>query len=115
MRGAHRPVASVSRLCHDCGGRCAGRDARPHGAIRAATSHDRGVNVCDSRQYSHARSTNPRPQQTSAILASSRFTPIIHTRVEAVRMVPVDERRRATGHELRGRRVTAAPGATGDA
>jgi len=60
----------------------------PHSVISTATSQDRGVSVGDRRQYNHASSTKPSPQQISAILASSSLTLIIHTRVEAVRMVP---------------------------
>ena len=61
----------------------------PHSVISRATSQDRGVSVGDSRQYSHASTTKPSPQQISAMLASSSLTLIIHTRVEAVRMVPM--------------------------
>ena len=60
----------------------------PHSVVSAATSQDRGVNDGDRKQYSHASSTKPRPQQISAMLASRSVTLIIHTRVRAVRMVP---------------------------
>ena len=60
----------------------------PHNVIKAATSQDRDVNVGDSRQYSHARSATPEPQQTSAMLASRSFTLSAHTKVRAVSIAP---------------------------
>src|ERR671913_352797 len=59
-----------------------------HNVMRDATSQDRDVRVGDSRQYSQTSRTKPSPQQISAILASSSLTLIIHTSVDAVRMMP---------------------------
>jgi len=64
-------------------------ETRAQSVISTAASHDRGVSVGDRRQYNHARRTKPSPQLISAMLASSSLTLIIHTRMEAVRMVPM--------------------------
>jgi hypothetical protein len=71
----------------------------PHSVLSAATSQDRGVSVGDCRPYIHANSTKPSPQQTSAILASSSLTLIIHTSVDAVDGGEADECQRDAGHE----------------
>src|SRR6188508_557390 len=60
----------------------------PQSVISVATSQDRGVAPGERIKYSHASSTKPRPQQTSAILASRSLTLRIQTEVAAARMVP---------------------------
>ena len=69
MGGAHRLVASVFPVAMIAAKDVPG-ETRPHSVVSTVTSQDRGVNVGDRRQYSHASRTKPRPQQTSATLAS---------------------------------------------
>src|SRR6187431_318185 len=60
----------------------------PQSVISVATSQARGVDPGDKTTYNHASNTKPRPQQTSAILASRSLTLRIQTRVAAASMVP---------------------------